>query len=641
MILSLRKTHRYNVESSSRRTINLSLESLPDDSQDLIERFSFNAELKEATLKLNGMHKGTIPALTVPIAFDRYQDFDRSCIENFQSELDKYSELGQLEKVDILGVLVDDANKSLILESIKEYHRNILLQNIKEAKEQQAEEKRKHHHYEYENLEQEPEQEQEQEQPEWEKSFYDVYGRKVPEQESLKFNTNKNNSKQGLIEEGTELLNSKYRFLTLEGGKEILYYDKAKGVYSYGGEILIEKELEEIFNFNIKSADITEIKGHIMRLTYVKKEEFDADLDIHNLKNGLYNVRTGELAPHTPDYYSLNQKPFSYNPEAKSQYFEKFLSEVLYPEDIETALDIIAYSFVKYNPHEIYFILIGVGSNGKSVYTGLITNLHGTKNISNVPLKALANDHFALADLDGKDVNIDTEMTSNSIKDLSVLKKLTGIQPIRVQRKYQHAYDTVLHAKLIFNANQLPVSEDNTDAHYRREIILSFPNQFEGEKEDPDLLKKLTSEEELSGIFNLVKPALERLVKTQRVKINQNTIAERKQKAQLIREPIKSFLKDAISPKSELNDYELVDDLYDAYIRFCKYHRLPMQGKTNFNTEVEHSTATQAVKNRKLFPDGSKKQIWKHIKLRRWLPIDPNETLTPEDADLDDDIPES
>jgi len=107
----------------------------------------------------------------------------------------------------------------------------------------------------------------------------------------------------------------------------------------------------------------------------------------------------------------------------------------LYPEDIENAIDIIAYSFVKYNPHEIFFILIGVGSNGKSVYTGLITNLHGTKNISNVPLKALANDHFALADLDGKDVNIDTEMTSNSIKDLSVLKKLTGIQPIRVQRK--------------------------------------------------------------------------------------------------------------------------------------------------------------------------------------------------------------
>jgi len=110
---------------------------------------------------------------------------------------------------------------------------------------------------------------------------------------------------------------SKYRFLTLEGSKEILYHDNGKGVYVYGGDIIIEKELEDIFNFEIRKADIAEINGHIMRTTYVKKEDFVADLDIHNLKNRLYNVMTGELKPHTPDYYSLNQKPFSYNPDAK------------------------------------------------------------------------------------------------------------------------------------------------------------------------------------------------------------------------------------------------------------------------------------------------------------------------------------
>jgi len=55
-----------------------------------------------------------------------------------------------LEKVDILGVLMDDKNQILILESIKEYHRNILIQN-KEAEEQQEQERRQHHWHEYEN----------------------------------------------------------------------------------------------------------------------------------------------------------------------------------------------------------------------------------------------------------------------------------------------------------------------------------------------------------------------------------------------------------------------------------------------------------------------------------------------------------
>lgn len=443
--------------------------------------------------------------------------------------------------------------------------------------------------------------------------------------------------KQQLIEEGTELVMSKHSFLTIEETKDILVYDSDKGVYVYGGEIVIERELENIFNFDLRSADIAEIKGHIMRKTYVKKQDFDVDLDIVNLKNGLYNIRTGELLPHTPDYYSINQKPILYNPESKSQYFKKFLEEVLYKEDIETAKDIIAYTFVRYNPHELYFILIGIGANGKSVYTGLMTNLHGPNSVSNVSLKELANDHFGLADLDNKDVNIDAEMTSNSIKDLSVLKKLTGIQPIRVQRKHQHAYETVLHAKLIFNANQLPVSPDNTDAHYRREIILSFPNQFEGEKEDPDLLKKLSNEEELSGIFNIIAPALKRLVTTQRVNVNQKTIVERKKKAELIREPIKSFFKDAIDPNSGLNDYVLIDDLYAAYILFCKYHKLPIENQTNFDKEVEDKT--QAVKRRKTIDDKGKIRVWKHIRLRKWVNIDQNETLTPPNEE-EDDIPE-
>jgi P4 family phage/plasmid primase-like protien len=632
LILHLSRTHRYNIEGLTSKTVNLSLDPVPEDNKGLIDTFTFNPEQKEATLKLNGIHKEIIPALTFPIEFDqKYGDDTNSfsvyelnyqCLRNLHDELGKYERIRNLDKEAVELVLTHNKNIDLMVSSIKQLGREVIEQSEFIADEQEQ---------------QEEQEQQNKEQPEWEKDYYDVYGRKIPEQESLKFNTNKN-GKQELIEQGTELLISKYRFLTLEGGKEILYYDNDKGVYSYGGEILIEKELEEIFNFNIKSADITEIKGHIMRLTYVKKEEFDADLNIHNFKNGLYNIRTGELKPHTPDYYSLNQKPFLYNPKARSKHFVKFLKEVLYLEDIPTAIDIIAYTFVKYNPHELYFILIGIGSNGKSVYTGIIINLHGRDNVSNVSLKELANDHFGLADLDGKDVNIDTEMSSNSIKDLSVLKKLTGSQPIRVQRKHQHAYDALLHAKLIFNANQLPASPDDTDAHYRREIPLSFPNQFEGANEDPDLLKKLTSEEELSGIFNLVKPALKRLVETQRVRLSQKTIAERKKKGQLIREPINSFLKEAEDPESTIDDYVLVDDLYVGYIRFCKHHKLPIQGKTNFNSEVEHSIAIKAVKRRKEI-NGKKLQVWKNIRQRKWLKINPNETLTPNE-DVEDNIPE-
>jgi hypothetical protein len=131
--------------------------------------------------------------------------------------------------------------------------------------------------------------------------------------------------KQDIIEESTRLLMAKYTFLTIIENKEILYYDEDKGVYVKDGEILIEKELEKIFEFKLRNSHITEIKNHIMRKTYTKLEEFDSDLDIVNLENGLFNLRTKQFFQHPPDYYSLNQKPIKYNPYARARLFFKIL----------------------------------------------------------------------------------------------------------------------------------------------------------------------------------------------------------------------------------------------------------------------------------------------------------------------------
>ena len=341
-------------------------------------------------------------------------------------------------------------------------------------------------------------------------------------------------------------------------------------------------------------------------------------MDIVNFTNGLYNLRTGKFVSHTPDYYSLNQKPFPYDPKARPKYFIKFLKEVLWTEDITTAIDIIAYTFLRYNPHELYFILIGTGANGKSVFTGLVTNLHGLKNVSNVSLTSLVTNRFALADLENKDVNIDTELSSATIKDMSILKKLTGKQPIRIERKGKDAYEVILHSKQIFNANQMPNNPDNSDARHRREIPLSFPFQFEGAKDDPNLLNKLSTKEELSGIFNIIAHVLRnRIIKTQRVHINQKTIKERREKAELTYDPIKSFKDKAIATDSVDSDYEIKDELYNSYRRFCKFYKLPVQQKETFGGILKKKP--YEWKDGKKMKDGIRKTIWKGVRLKqRW-----------------------
>ena len=40
---------------------------------------------------------------------------------------------------------------------------------------------------------------------------------------------------------------------------------------------------------------------------------------------------------------------------------------------------------------------------------------------------------------------------------MSILKKLTGTQPLRMEQKGQPAYDAIIYAKHFFNANELPL----------------------------------------------------------------------------------------------------------------------------------------------------------------------------------------
>jgi putative DNA primase/helicase len=104
-----------------------------------------------------------------------------------------------------------------------------------------------------------------------EKEFDKLFGRKL-------------NANQ-IIEEASESIMQQYRFITIEETGEIWYYKD--GVYVQAGDILIAKECEKMFDYDLNTERLSQIKGHIMRRTYHKHEELDSDINIINLKNGL------------------------------------------------------------------------------------------------------------------------------------------------------------------------------------------------------------------------------------------------------------------------------------------------------------------------------------------------------------------
>jgi len=257
-----------------------------------------------------------------------------------------------------------------------------------------------------------------------------------------------------------------------------------------------------------------------------------------------------------------------------------------------------------------------------------LTKIHGEDNVSHTSLALLLSNRFAKQDLEGMSVNIDMEMSHATIDDMSVLKELTGSEKIRVEAKFHPAYTTRLWAKHFFSTNEMPEIKDTTDAHYRREVILTFPNQFiEGENADPNLKHELTTDEELSGIFNMLVIPLRRIAVDHKPPyMDAKTIQERRIKHQLVSDPVKTFLETAIESSVDdgstyiMGDTDITkEDLYEGYKQFCAFYKIPWLKYEGFCKDVKKKGNLQDGRQ----SSGDRKHTWKNIRLKKSLFEDP------------------
>ena len=439
-----------------------------------------------------------------------------------------------------------------------------------------------------------------------------------------------------IIMETAEHIKAKYKIVTLWETGEMLYYKD--GVYIPGAERLIEEESQTLFQYDMRNHYLEEIKCAIKRNSYKNLSEFDSDPYLINVANGLYHFRDKVLLEHRPEYLSLNQKPIWYDPNVTtSDLFEYFLDGVLYQSQVRTMKECLAYTFYRSNPHEIYVIQVGYGWNGKGTMMNVLTALHGEENVSTVSMRDLKSDGFALADLEGKDVNMDDEMSAGVITDLTLIKKLTGRAKTRIRQKYVKAHDAKLHVKLFFSTNEVPDITDNSTGRYRREIVIIYPYTFAQypnpnnpmeKKEDPYLEEKLTSPRELSGIFNMLMECLHRILfeQNKRVYVDMQTINERRRHRELMQNPMQFFVDGIIDLEHSTPDDSIAkDDLHKIHEKFFELNKMPPYDKLTFGKKLKHVVGEDILKDggREGTPDpatGKRRTMWKGIKVKpEWL----------------------
>ncbi|MGD0145942.1 MAG: phage/plasmid primase, P4 family [Nitrososphaerales archaeon] len=436
-----------------------------------------------------------------------------------------------------------------------------------------------------------------------------------------------------LAAEIAEKLMAENHFATLNGTDEVLVY--REGVYEEGGEAYIKQLIQR----NIQpSSEVTkhlvvETIGHVQRSTLVKREIFFEPSPYLVLRNGLLSTESEHLEPHTPDFYSLSRLPISFIPGQDCPKFRKFLGEVLYAEDIPVVQEWMGYCLCRGYPAQVAILFVGEGNNGKSTLIFVIQSLLGRENISAVSLHELELNRFAKADLFGKLANLYADLSDSAIQSVGTFKMLTGGDPIRGEKKFQNSFTFINGAKLTFSCNVVPEVYEDTTAFFRRWIIIQFPNSFNGDKADKNLLEKLTTPEELSGVLNFALEGLYRLRANGWTFSNSRSTADVRQDYIRRSSPMKAFLMDCTSLKSD--GVTAKRDLFQAFVDYCQKMKLATVTSDTFYKNLPLYFAGHPLQESREDVDGKGRRVncFRGIKLRPeadWgtpVPEEPEEGL--------------
>jgi P4 family phage/plasmid primase-like protien len=245
---------------------------------------------------------------------------------------------------------------------------------------------------------------------------------------------------------------------------------------------------------NIILKDVTQLtagtKGRVQfkpaKITeFIRGKAMMSDLEPkpHNLiyfKNGFFNLDTGKLESQFPiKYFSPNQIPWDYNPEARCPDWELFLDQVQ-PDKTTHAFiqELFGNALVDMITEPCFTICVGNGQNGKSTFLRVLLEMVGENNNTSISIQDLSYDRFKPAELYHKLTNISDDIGNIKITMTGNLKNSSAGARMNVNRKFGQPFDFDPYADQFYACNDPPEITDSSDAMKIRVHVLDFPIQF-------------------------------------------------------------------------------------------------------------------------------------------------------------------
>ena len=302
-----------------------------------------------------------------------------------------------------------------------------------------------------------------------------------------------------------EWLIKNYHIVRLTGN-ELHWYDRRSGLYvnnDYGEiqSLILNSQKNDLGDFHIG-----QVMNRLQCTAPIIKTTMSEDYIAFN--NGVYNLQTGRLLKFDADKFIFTSKleVDFVNPSSADAEILAFVNKFFYDiamgdtELITLLYEIIGSCCYRSSNLEMCFIFHGDGGNGKSRFFDIIQALVGSS-CSNLRLRDIVNNRFAVSNLQNMTVNISHDEEQMTVTDIGLLKSLVSGNHIQVDKKYEvKQIQFAPYTTFLIGTNNLIDFKDSSDGFRRKFRIVPFNNKFKGSNRDIKIARKLCSRQALEII---------------------------------------------------------------------------------------------------------------------------------------------
>ncbi len=352
------------------------------------------------------------------------------------------------------------------------------------------------------------------------------------------------------------------------------------GVWRSDGERLISSVCDFVGDEYSNSYWISEVVRRLRVTLGWSPVNFDvANPYLIATKNGYtIDLRTGDTRQTAPSDLISMPINANYDPSAKCPEFLKLVVESCGDDtDRMTLIDHVAACALAIEIEYILFLL-GHGSNGKKIYEAFLLDFFGLGAGESIGMEELTKSRFAASFLMRARFCVGSE-TNPTGPQTEMMKRISGGDWLSIDIKNVHDRARFRpFTQLVYDSNAMPIIEDSSAGWQRRFVGVSMPFKFVDDpdpddplqkKADRHLLDKLTTEEEKSGVLNLViERAQEVWANLKITRRDDDTEAYDKQ-SYSVRDFIDQFIE--IFPMDRERYQESAALLFDKFMEYARY----------------------------------------------------------------------